>query len=159
MNKLTKTIGKIRSFMQSHAKVSERKDAAKWIDQVQELTTIEFNNTEVAYLHYFIKKLRNKKPHDVLEWTQLNLLEKLTSVAERLEQAHEETQQAKVFAQRVFCEGHGVLEVAPLNGYCPMCRNDVYSKMTVEEAGSHHVTFCPHCHHSFASTKKETYER
>ena len=66
MNKLTKTMGKLRGFINTHAKVSERKDAAKWIDQVQELTTIEFNNTEVAYLHNFIKNLRNKKPHDVL---------------------------------------------------------------------------------------------
>jgi len=61
MNKLTKTMGKLRGFINAHAKVSERKDAAKWIDQVQELTTIEFNDIEVAYLHYFIKKLRNKK--------------------------------------------------------------------------------------------------
>ena len=154
MNKLTKTIGKIRSFMQSHAKVSERKEVAQWLDQVQELTSIEFNSTEVAYLHHLTHRLRHNRSQTI-EWTQLDLLEKLTSVAERLEQAHEETQQAKVFAQRIFCEGHGVLEVAPLNGYCPMCRNDVYSKMTVEEAGSHHVTFCPHCHHSFASTKNK----
>ena len=153
MNKLTRTMGKLRGFINAHAKVSERKDAAKWIDQVQELTTIEFNNTEVAYLHNFIKNLRNKKPHDVLEWTQLDLLEKLTSVAERLEQVHEDTQQAKVFAQRVFCEKRGVREVAPLNGYCPMCREDIYSKMTVEQAGAHYVTYCPHCKHSFETTK------
>lgn len=153
MNKLTKTIGKIRGFINAHAKVSERKDAAKWIDHVQELTSMEFNWSEVAYLQYFIKRLKHKKPHEVLEWDQLELLEKLTRVAEKLEQTHEETQQAKIFAQRVFCESNGVMLIAPLNGYCPVCRDDIYFKMTVEEAGAHQVTQCPHCKHSFEKTK------
>ena len=148
-------MGKLRGFINAHAKTSERKDAAKWIDQVQELTSIDFNVTEVAYLQYFIKALRQKQPHDIIEWTQIDLLEKLTSVAERLEQIHEDTQQAKVFAQRIFCNKRGVLEVAPLNGYCPSCRTDIYHNMTVEQAGAHYVTYCPHCKHSFETTKKD----
>ena len=146
-------MGKLRGFINAHAKVSERKDAAKWIDQVQELTSVEFNSTEVAYLQYWIKHLKSKTTREPNEWSQIELLEKLLKVAEKLQQIYEETQEAKIFTQRIFCEGHGFQVVAPLNGYCPICRYDIYFKMTVEQAGSHYVTYCPHCKHSFETTK------
>ena len=157
MNKAQKALNVLKQipiFTNNGYVVGISRYKPKEVEQLQELTSIEFNWSEVAHLQYFIKRLKYKKPHEVLEWDQLELLEKLTSVAEKLEQTHGGTQQDKIFAQRVFCESHGFKEVAPLNGYCPSCRVDIYFKMTVEEAGSHRVTQCPHCHYQFINERE-----
>ena len=148
-------MGKLRGFINAHAKVAERREVAQWIDQVQDIANFEFSKAEIRYLRDYIQGLITKKPHETKEWPQIELLNKLTNLAEKLQETNEETQHDKIFAQRLFCEKRGVLQEAPSNGYCPSCRSDIYYNMTTKQAGSHHVTFCPHCQHSFASTTKK----
>jgi hypothetical protein len=149
MNKITKTIGKLRGFVLRHARPEELKNVASWIDELQALTDVSFNWSEIEYLKHFLTLVKNRKPHEVIEWTQVDLLEKLTIMAEKLEQVVEETQSNKAAAQRHYCESKGLLQFGPYDGYCYRCGKDVYANMSVAEAGSTQITGCPHCFKSF----------
>ena len=51
-------------------------------------------------------------------------------------------------AQKELCERAGAMIFFEENGNCPKCRKDLYSYMTLEEAGIRLITGCPHCHKS-----------
>ena len=64
-------------------------------------------------------------------------------------------------AQEVYCDEHEIPQFAPRNGWCSSCGRNIYepytyrrepivtSGITVEEAGSHLITSCPHCNATF----------
>ena len=64
-------------------------------------------------------------------------------------------------AQARYCEEHEIPLFAPTNGWCHECGRNIYEPYTyrgqedrtigisVEEAGSRHITGCPHCNHTF----------
>ena len=62
-------------------------------------------------------------------------------------------------AQAEYCEKHNVVNFAPaFDGECFHCGRNIYepynhgrytSGITVEQAGSRHITSCPHCSYSF----------
>lgn len=149
MNKITKTLGKLRGFASRHARPEELKDVASWIDELQDHMNVSFNWSEIEYLKHFLTLVKNRKPHEVIEWTQVELLEKIIRVVEKHEYEVEETQSNKAAAQRHYCETKGLMQFGPYDGYCYRCGKDVYANMSVAEAGSTQVTGCPHCFRSF----------
>lgn len=58
-------------------------------------------------------------------------------------------------AQNAYCEAKKLPRFAPFDGRCWRCNNQIYAPcgaragITVQEAGSCHVTYCPHCHRAF----------
>jgi len=64
-------------------------------------------------------------------------------------------------AQERYCDEHKIPLFAPHNGWCFNCCRNIYepytyrrepivtSGITVEEAGSRHITSCPHCNATF----------
>lgn len=62
-------------------------------------------------------------------------------------------------AQEDFCERNQAPLFAPRNGFCPRCAANIYSPYywrggavsgySVEYAGKHLITGCPHCRYSF----------
>lgn len=51
-------------------------------------------------------------------------------------------------AQEKYCEEHKLPHFAP-SRYCYRCHKDIYEKISVESAGNHLITGCPHCSWSF----------
>lgn len=69
-----------------------------------------------------------------------------------------------VKAQEQFCEEHNVPLFAPAFGICPHCGKNIYAShkrffplrgeyydmgITVAQAASHHITYCPMCNYAF----------
>lgn len=64
-------------------------------------------------------------------------------------------------AQAKYCEDHELPMFAPANGWCGHCGRNIFEPytyrrepivtmgITVEEAGSRHITGCPLCGHTF----------
>lgn len=66
-------------------------------------------------------------------------------------------------AQNEYCKEHHLLRFAPPDGFCYSCYENIYrmiertgwrgrqyiSGISLEEAGSSLITYCPHCHRSF----------
>lgn len=52
-------------------------------------------------------------------------------------------------AQEKYCEEHDRLYFIPPYGVCYYCGKSVWDKYTLEEAGSKHITYCPHCRRSW----------
>ena len=64
-------------------------------------------------------------------------------------------------AQERYCNEHEIPVFAPCNGWCNHCGRNIYEPYTywgredrtfgfsVEDAGSRHLTSCPHCHSTF----------
>ena len=66
-------------------------------------------------------------------------------------------------AQREYCESNKCPRFAPSDGWCWRCHRNIYDKLehptlngksyytgiTVESAGNHLVTGCPHCNRSY----------
>lgn len=65
-------------------------------------------------------------------------------------------------AQERYCNEHEIPVFTPRNGWCYRCGRNIYEPytyrgredstigITVEEAGSRHITGCPHCNATFA---------
>lgn len=51
-------------------------------------------------------------------------------------------------AQIKYCEEHDYPHFAPTR-FCYRCGRDIYQVISVESAGSHLITGCPHCNCSF----------
>jgi len=66
-----------------------------------------------------------------------------------------------IIAQEAYCDKRGLPLFAPRNGWCSQCGRNIFEPyiyrrepivtigITVEEAGSCHITSCPHCNKSF----------
>lgn len=61
-------------------------------------------------------------------------------------------------AQKKFCEEHKLPQFAPYDGICFRCRQNIYKQVergervtgiSVEGAGSHLITGCPHCNRTY----------
>lgn len=52
-------------------------------------------------------------------------------------------------AQDAYCERHNVPRFAPSDGRCYRCYSNIYTKISVGEAGNRLITACPHCRASF----------
>lgn len=54
-------------------------------------------------------------------------------------------------AQEKYCDRHGFLQFAPSDGRCWKCSENIYNDKgySVDLAGSHVITGCPHCNASF----------
>ena len=52
-------------------------------------------------------------------------------------------------AQDEYCERNGLPHFAPYDGHCYRCHGDIYSVISVENAGSVLITGCPCCHVSY----------
>lgn len=62
-------------------------------------------------------------------------------------------------AQERYCDENWRPLFAPSDGLCPRCGRNIYLPtngsdgavfgITVESAGNHMITYCPHCNHSF----------
>ena len=62
-------------------------------------------------------------------------------------------------AQEKYCHEKHYPHFAPRSGFCYRCGRDIYRQITwpsghttgisVEGAGNHLITGCPHCHYSF----------
>lgn len=59
------------------------------------------------------------------------------------------TMKSHIDAQKKYCDETGYPHFAPHSGICWSCGEDIYKNMTVKEAGSKHITGCPHCKKSF----------
>lgn len=59
------------------------------------------------------------------------------------------TEKAK--AQKEYCEKSGSTQFAPTNGWCWMCKKQIYTKISLEQAKNNLITGCPHCHYSFCN--------
>ena len=58
--------------------------------------------------------------------------------------------QAAIKAQERYCNEHNYPMFAPTSwGTCYKCYRNIYTIISVEEAGSHLITGCPFCHASF----------
>ena len=76
-----------------------------------------------------------------------------------MEKTYDATKAIK--AQEVYCDEHKIPQFAPRNGWCSSCGRNIYEPytyrghedqtygITVEEAGSRHITSCPHCNATF----------
>lgn len=67
---------------------------------------------------------------------------------------------AAIHAQKQYCEQNHLPNFTPSDGKCYRCNKDIYTLyqkpdvnyktgISVEEAGNHLITGCPHCHYSF----------
>lgn len=54
----------------------------------------------------------------------------------------------KILAQEAYCAIHKVPNFVG-DGRCYSCYRNVFNDMTLEKAGSKHITGCPYCHTSF----------
>lgn len=52
-------------------------------------------------------------------------------------------------AQDQYCVENDKPHFAPYSGYCYACGADIYSLISVEEAGRRLITGCPFCHASY----------
>lgn len=62
-------------------------------------------------------------------------------------------------AQEAYCDEHEIPMFAPISGICPRCGYNIYLPtndvrgsihvISVESAGDHQITSCPHCRYSF----------
>ncbi|MGG3471511.1 hypothetical protein ABES02_29105 [Neobacillus pocheonensis] len=57
-------------------------------------------------------------------------------------------------AQKEYCKANDVPNFAPSDGICWSCDINIYklngnSGISVEKAGSEHITGCPHCKRTF----------
>ena len=57
--------------------------------------------------------------------------------------------QKSIEAQREYCRKNEMPQLAPHSGFCWKCGKQIYTAITVEQAGKSLVTYCPHCHKSF----------
>ena len=76
-----------------------------------------------------------------------------------MEKTYDATKAIK--AQEAYCDEHEIPLFAPRNGWCTSCGRNIYEPytyrghedqtygITVEEAGSRHITSCPHCNATF----------
>lgn len=62
---------------------------------------------------------------------------------------HKEEIKEKIQAQKDYCKKNGVPFFAPENGKCWNCRNQIFNRYSLEEAGNHIITGCPYCHRSY----------
>jgi len=59
--------------------------------------------------------------------------------------------EARIAAQEKFCEDNDYQRFAPKRGICYHCKQQIYDKISLEQAGSDYITGCPFCHWSFCS--------
>jgi hypothetical protein len=52
-------------------------------------------------------------------------------------------------AQEKYCTENNIPLFAPSDGECFDCDKQIYNKITLEEAGSKHITGCPYCAYSY----------
>lgn len=58
-------------------------------------------------------------------------------------------------AQARYCKVNNYPHFAPYDGICYRCHKNIYTEsdghhgISVENAGTHLITGCPHCHYSF----------
>ena len=52
-------------------------------------------------------------------------------------------------AQAKYCKDNDLPHFAPFDGVCWSCGNQIYEKISVEEAGSKLITGCPRCCSSY----------
>ena len=57
--------------------------------------------------------------------------------------------QAKIKAQYEYCKEKRLPNFTPVNGICWNCHNNIYERITLEQAGSDLISGCPICHYSF----------
>ena len=57
--------------------------------------------------------------------------------------------QVKIKAQDKYCKEKHLPNFTPRNGVCWHCHNNIYERVTLEQAGSDVITGCPFCHYSF----------
>lgn len=55
---------------------------------------------------------------------------------------------AKIKAQKDCCSGNAPL-FAPEDGFCWSCHQQIYTRISLERAGSDLITGCPHCSRSY----------
>ena len=52
-------------------------------------------------------------------------------------------------AQAKLCKENGWPHFAPNDGRCYECKNNIYTKISIESARRSHITGCPHCNRSY----------
>jgi predicted nucleic acid-binding Zn-ribbon protein len=55
----------------------------------------------------------------------------------------------KIVAQKQYCAAAQVPNFAPHDGICFSCHRQIYENMSLERAGSDHITGCPRCNRSY----------
>lgn len=56
----------------------------------------------------------------------------------------------KYTLQQALCDALGRINLVPEEGYCWHCGQNIWNKISTEEAAGKYITYCPYCHHSFA---------
>ena len=51
--------------------------------------------------------------------------------------------------QKLYCKTLKQPYLAPAGGICFKCNEQIYDRISIEEAGKNLITDCPHCNHSF----------
>lgn len=57
--------------------------------------------------------------------------------------------QDKINAQKEYCDKNNLPYLAPKNGLCYNCLQQIYMEIKFERAKNSLITGCPHCHRSF----------
>ena len=52
-------------------------------------------------------------------------------------------------AQEKYCKEHGYMVLVPYYGTCFRCGQNIWKKISVEEAGKRYITGCPYCGRSW----------